>query len=172
MVTLDLAETVHLYRKPENINVQEIHDRGAATAGTIYGPTLLPQIFDTWGSHKEDMKFNELFVAYGLYLSDFEVMTPLETEAVVYSIISCLGLKGPGLWHLRGIGRLLGARDKGESKVGDDRLRSIEVQVMEMKEAALAVVNFVGRSFVVSANVGAWATIEDVVNELDGWGDD
>jgi hypothetical protein len=118
------------------------------------------------------VKFNELFVAYGLYLSDFEVMTPLETEAVVYSTISCLGLKGPGLWHLRGIGRLLGARDKGEKKVDDELLRSIEFQVREMKEAVMAVVRFVGNSFVDSANVEAWATIEDVVNELDGWGDD
>lgn len=166
------SDTLYFYRKPRNINIQEIHDRGAATADTVYGPNLLPQIFNTWGSHKEDVKFNELFVAYGLYLSDFEVMTPLETEAVVYSTISCLGLKGPGLWHLRGIGRLLGARDKGERKVDDELLRRIEGQVRQMKEAVIAVVRFVGNNFVESANVEAWATIEDVVNELDGWGND
>ncbi|KAJ9616663.1 hypothetical protein H2200_000382 [Cladophialophora chaetospira] len=158
--------------RPKNINVQEIHDRGAATASTIYGPTLLPQIFDSWGSHKEDMKFNELFVAYGLYLSDFEVMTPLETEAVVYSTISCLGLRGPGLWHLRGIGRLLGARDQGVRKVEDEPLRHIEIRVHQMREAVMAVVEFVGTSFVNSSNMKAWATTEEVGNELNGWGDD
>lgn len=118
------------------------------------------------------MKFHELFVAYGLYLSDFGMMTPLETEAVVYSTISCLGLTGPGLWHLRGIGRLLGARNTEGGKSSNGNLRIIEDQVVQIKEAAIAVVRFAGDSFVNLANVEAWATIEDVFNELNGWGDD
>lgn len=159
-------------RHPENINVQQIHDRGAATAATIYGPVLLPQIFDTWGRHKEDMKFNELFVAYGLYLSDFEVMTPLETEVVVYSTISCLGLRGPGLWHLRGIGRLLGARGTGANMGQDEAMQNISQQVKSLKEAVIEVVKFAGESFVQGANVDGWASIEDVISELGGWGND
>ena len=58
----------------------------------------------------------ELFTVYGLYLSDFEVLNPIETELVVFVTISCLGLgTGPALWHLRGLGRLLGARGEDES---------------------------------------------------------
>ncbi|KAK5189848.1 hypothetical protein LTR99_006351 [Exophiala xenobiotica] len=157
---------------PVNIDVQQIHDRGAATADTIYGPVLLPKIFDTWGSHKEDMRFNELFVAYGLYLSDFEVMTPLETEVVVYSTISCLGLRGPGLWHLRGIGRLLGARGDGAGLSHDERIGGILKQTTGLKSAVAEVVAFVGEDFMNAANVKAWASNDDVVRELGGWGED
>lgn len=153
------------------MSVQAIRDRGAETAGTIYGPTLLPKIFNYWGSHKEDMKFHELFTAYGLYLSDFEVMTPLETEAVVYSTISCLGLKGPGLWHLRGMGRLLGARGSGSADK-DDGMKAIEAQLNQLKQAVVNVVEFAGEKFVDTAKLKEWAEVADVVRELDGWGDD
>lgn len=76
------------------MDVQTIYNRGEETINNIYGKALLPKIFATWGSHKEDMVFNEIFTFYGMYLSDFEFMTPIETEAVVYASISCLGLGG------------------------------------------------------------------------------
>lgn len=151
------------------MSVKAIHDRGAKTCDTIYGPNLLPKIFDCWGIHKEDMKFHELFTAYGLYLSDFEFMTPLESEAVVYAAISCLGLKGPGMWHLRGMGRLLGARGKDENS---EMLEVIKDQLKKLKQAVMNVVQFVGERFVLRANLEEWANVEDVGKELGGWGDD
>lgn len=78
------------------MSVPAIYERGNETINTIYGASLLNKVFNYWGSHKEDVKFNEIFAIYGLWLSDFEFLTPLETEAVVYSSISCLGLGGPG----------------------------------------------------------------------------
>jgi hypothetical protein len=65
------------------MNVPVIHDRGLATINTIYGAPLLDKIFSSWGSQKADVKFVEIFALYGLFLSDFEYLTPLETEAVV-----------------------------------------------------------------------------------------
>lgn len=151
------------------MNVQAIYDRGVETINNVYGPTLLPKIFDTWGSHKEDMKFNEIFVFYGLYLSDFEVMTPLETEAVVYSTISCLGLGGPGNWHLRGMGRLLGARGMDDES---EKIRRIAGQLKNLRQAVMSVVEFVGEEFVGRAKLEKWANVENMVRESGGWGDD
>ncbi len=151
------------------MSVQAIYDRGVETINRVYGATLLPKIFDSWGSHKEDMKFNEIFVFYGLYLSDFEVMTPLETEAVVYSAISCLGLGGPGNWHLRGMGRLLGARGKEDES---EKMRRVKGQLMNLRQAVMSVVEFVGEEFVGRAKLEKWANVENMVREFGGWGDD
>lgn len=67
---------------------------------TIYGSSLLTQVLNSFGAHKEDIKFAEIFTIYGLYFSDHNALTPVETKAVVYASISCLGLPGPGDWHL------------------------------------------------------------------------
>src|SRR5690348_18508649 len=104
------------------MSVPAIYDRGLATINTVYGASLFADVTNAWGVHKEEIKFNEIFALYGLYLSDFQVLTPLETEAVVYSSISCLGLGGPGNWHLRGMGRLLGARGSDDKS---DKMKEI-----------------------------------------------
>lgn len=132
----------------------------------VYGSSLLPQVFDSYGSHKEDLKFNEFFAVYGLYLSDFEVMTSLEAEAVVYSSISCLGLKSPGAWHFRGMGRLmLNNKQNGQS-------RDISIQLQGLKDAVICVVEFVGGEFVKTSKCKEWATVEDINTQLGGWGMD
>lgn len=115
------------------------------------------------------MKFNELFTVYGLYLSDFEYLTALETEALVYTSITCQGLRGPGLWHLRGMGRLLGARGSDDET---DEMRRIKDQLRALKVAVITVVEFVGEEFVRRARIEAWGNVGDVVRELGGWGDD
>lgn len=97
------------------MDIQAIYERGGKTINAIYSPALLPQIFGTWDNHEHDVRFNEASAIYGLYLSDFKVLTPLEAEAVVYATISYLGLGGPGNWHLRGISRMLGAREKTDN---------------------------------------------------------
>lgn len=151
------------------MDVQAIYDRGKKTINDIYGPQLLPKIFDTWGSHKEDFKFNELFAVYGLYLSDFEILTPVQAEAVVYAVISCLGFGGPGNWHLRGMGRMLGARGKGSDSAEMGRIKS---QLNSLREAVMDVVRFVGDDFVGRARLEKWATVDSMLSEFGGWGDD
>ncbi|KAM0714044.1 hypothetical protein Q7P37_011008 [Cladosporium fusiforme] len=151
------------------MSVSSIYDRGEATINSIYGRSLLSKVFESFGTHREDVKFTEIFTLYGLYLSDFKEMTPLETEAVVYSSISCLGLGGPGNWHLRGMGRLLGARGSDD---GSEEMKKILRQLEGLKEAVVGVVNFVGGEFLVKAKLEKWASAEDVLEKLGGWGDD
>jgi hypothetical protein len=151
------------------MNVPAIHDRGLATINTIYGAPLLDKIFSSWGSHKADMKFVEIFALYGLFLSDFEYLTPLETEAVAYSSISCLGLGGPGNWHLRGMGRMLGAR--GTDETGDN-MKQISSQLESLKGAVVSVVEFVGEEFLAKAKIQNWADAKSVARDLGGWGED
>lgn len=112
----------------------------------------------------------ELFTVYGLYLSDFEQLTPIEAELIVFVTISCLGLgTGPALWHLRGLGRLLGARgdDDNQAKVrrAKDVIRSVKVAIM-------GVVEFVGEEFLAKAKLDTWPNVGDVVRVLGGWGED
>ncbi|KAI7760917.1 hypothetical protein LZL87_008129 [Fusarium oxysporum] len=153
--------------RADKMNVPEIYNRGLQTINTIYGEELLNNIFNTWGSHKEDVKFNEIYTLYGLWLSDFEVLTPLETEAVVYSSISCLGLGGPGNWHLRGMGRLLGAKGKDDAS---EEMKEILQKLNNLKEAVVSVVHFVGQEFVNKAKLDKWADATSVSRDLGGWG--
>jgi hypothetical protein len=115
------------------------------------------------------MQFNEIFTVYGLYLSDFEVLTALETEAVVFTSITCQGLRGPGLWHLRGMGRLLGARGTDEDTT---KMQTIKDQLRDLKCAVIEVVSFVGEEFERRAKVQDWGNVGDIVRILGGWGDD
>lgn len=112
----------------------------------------------------------ELFSVYGLYLSDFEQFTPLEAETIVFVTISCLGLGlGPALWHLRGLGRLLGARGADETK---PELRRVKDTLRNVKVATIAAVEFVGDEYLTKAKLDSWPNVGDVVRVLNGWGDD
>lgn len=48
----------------------------------------------------------EKAVIYGLFLSDHELLSPVETVLVTLSSIMCQGLAAPTIWHLRGLRRL------------------------------------------------------------------
>ncbi len=112
----------------------------------------------------------ELFTVYGLYLSDFTILTPLETELVVFVTISCLGLgMGPALWHLRGLGRLLGARGEDER---DQRIRMAKDVLRGVKMGVMGVVDFVGEEFERRAKCENWPNVGDVGRVLGGWGED
>ncbi|KAK6378319.1 hypothetical protein LTR64_001704 [Lithohypha guttulata] len=165
------AKDSQLSEKWNTIDRDAIHARGLDTIHSIYGHELLHnRIFPQWGYHTADVQFMELFTVYGLYLSDFEQFTPLETELIVFVTISCLGLgTGPALWHLRGLGRLLGARgmdDKSES------VRKVKDLLRNIKVAMMGVVEFVGEAFLVKAKLDTWPNVGDVVRVLDGWGED
>lgn len=166
-----LEETVLILdsRQPRNMDVQAIHNRGSKTMTAIYGSALLPKIFDTWGSHREDVRFNETFAVYGLYLSDFEVLTPIEAEAVVYASISCQGFGGPGNWHLRGMGRMLGARGKDNQSAASTKIKS---QLNNLRQAVMEIVRFVGDDFAERAKLDKWASVDSMLAEFVGWGDD
>lgn len=151
------------------MDVQAIFDRGLTTINAIYGSSLLDKVFASWGSHKEDVRFNELFAIYGLYLSDFDVLTALEAEAVIYATISCLGLGGPGNWHLRGMGRMLGARGTDQDSA---EAQNITEQLNNLREAVQTVVRFVGDDFVHNAKLDKWATVESMLGEFKNWSDD
>ncbi|KAJ6119149.1 hypothetical protein N7523_003429 [Penicillium sp. IBT 18751x] len=158
-----------LIRIADEMSVPALYERGQATINTIYGAPLLEKVFDSLGSHREDVKFNEIYTLYGLFLSDFEVLTPLETEAVVYSSISCLGLGGPGNWHLRGMGRLLGARGTDDQS---EKMKKIMALLMNLKQAVVTVVEFVGDEFKARAHLHKWADPATVAENLGGWGND
>lgn len=112
----------------------------------------------------------ELFSVYGLYLSDFEQFTPIEAETIVFVTILCLGLGlGPALWHLRGLGRLLGARGTDENT---PELRRVKDALRNVKVATMAVVEFVGEEYLAKAKLDSWPNVGDVVRVLKSWGED
>ena len=157
------------------MNVADVHARGTLTIGTIYGPSLLPKIFSSFGAHSADIQFMELFSVYGLYLSDFEVLSPLETELVVFTAISCTGLRGPSLWHMRGLGRLLGARGNDENT---EKMNRIKDSLRSVKVGVMSVVDWVdgpggaNEEMARKVRMSNWVNVGDVVRELGGWGDD
>lgn len=155
----------------QSLDPSRIIPRGGATIDSIYG-NLLTKIFQSFGSHARDVEFMEVFGVYGLYLSDFSVLTPLETELVVFATITCTGLRGPSTWHMRGMGRLLGARGVDE---GIPEMAKIKDMLRDIKVAMMAVVEWCGDEFVRRSGMESekgWVNVGDVVRELGGWGDD
>jgi hypothetical protein len=138
--------------------------RGQRTINSIYGP-LLPEIFKGFGSHKEDMVHMEIAHVYGIYLSDHSVLNALESEVVVLSAILCTGLRSPGLWHLRGLGRLLGAR-------GEDATNEVKDVLRGVKMAIMSVVEWCGSGMEQRVGLSEWPNVGDIARELGGWGDD
>lgn len=164
------APQSELSEKWKDFSVQKIHDRGLDTIHTIYGQTLLhDRIFPMWGLHTRDIQFMELFTVYGLYLSDHTVLSAYETELVVFVTISCLGLgEGPALWHLRGLGRLLGARGADEMS---EEMHQIKDWLRAVKTTLIAVIEFVGKDFENKARLETWPNVGDVTRVLGGWGE-
>ncbi|EXJ91251.1 hypothetical protein A1O1_04361 [Capronia coronata CBS 617.96] len=158
-----------------------LHARGIETITTIYG-TLWPTIFHSFGPHRRDIGLHELGIVYGLYLSDFRLLSPLETEVVAYTCITAQGLRGPALWHVRGLGRVLGARgadtntkkpDIDTEETDRNQIRRIKLVLTGVKAAVVAAVQFCGAEMVMRSRLDAgWPDAEDVVRELGGWGDD
>lgn len=145
-----------------------LHSRGIETITSIYG-TLWTSIFSTFGPHRGPVGLHELTVVYGLYLSDFTYLTALETEVVAYTCITCQGLRGPGLWHVRGLGRVLGARGVDDEVA---RVRRVKDVLRGVKVAAALVVEFCGDEMVARARLDMWPNVGDVLRELGGWGED
>ncbi|KAK7517794.1 uncharacterized protein IWZ02DRAFT_212441 [Phyllosticta citriasiana] len=94
------------YAKPDSLAPSEaMSARGEKFMRKLYLGNLEP-ILSTWGSHEADFTWLEKSVIYGLFLSDHEVLSEIETELVIMTSIMAQNLKGPTLWHMRGLRRL------------------------------------------------------------------
>ncbi|OAP60243.1 hypothetical protein AYL99_05245 [Fonsecaea erecta] len=157
-----------------DITLPSLHARGIEAITSVYG-TLWPRIFATFGPHRAQVGLHEIAIVYGLYLGDFSRLTALETELVAFTAITCQGLRGPSLWHVRGLGRVLGARGADDE---NPHMRRVKDVVRGVKVAVARAVEFCGpemvaRSGLDGSNGGlGWPNVGDVVRELGGWGDD
>lgn len=122
------------------------------------------------------MGFHELSIVYGLYLSDFRILSALETELTVYASIQSQGHQGPSLWHVRGLGRVLGARGTDEE---NEKMRRIKDVLRGVKVAVMTTVEFCGSEMVTRSRLDGgpdgtqgWPNVGDVKRDLGGWGDD
>ena len=104
----------------------------------------------------------ETSILYGQFLSDHSVLDAVESETVVLSSILCTGFRSPGMWHLRGLGRLLGARGQG-----GDMLKDLE----SIREAIMECVRWSGSEMTARTRLEEWPSGADVVNDLGGFGD-
>lgn len=77
---------------------------------------------------------------YGLFLSDHEVLSPVEAELVILTSIMTQGLGTATIWHLRGLRRL------GVS----------EADTESVQQAVEAVATWSGRS------IEGWPRVKDV----------
>ena len=105
----------------------------------------------------------ETSILYGQFLSDHSILNAIESETVVLSGILCTGFRSPGIWHLRGLGRLLGARGQGDDAV----LKDLE----KVREAIVACVKWCGEEMVGRTRLEDWPTVSDVLGELGGFGE-
>ena len=122
------------------------------------------------------MGIHELGIVYGLYLSDFTILSALETELTVLTSIQCQGHRGPSLWHVRGMGRVLGARGSSDENA---KVRRVKDVIRGIKVAMMKAVEFCGPEMVQRSRLDGgldglqgWPNVGDVVRELGGWGDD
>lgn len=87
------------------MNLKDVSARGTAHLDSLYKENLQP-IFDTWGAHTHEVQWLEKDIIYGVFLSDFSVLDPVETQMVVLPAIMCQGVRGATGWHLRATRRL------------------------------------------------------------------
>ncbi|KIW08797.1 uncharacterized protein PV09_00731 [Verruconis gallopava] len=93
----------------------------------------LPAIMATWGRHQADFEWLEMRVVYGLFLSDFTVLDPLESEMVVLPEIMAQDILAPTVWHTRGF-RRLGASEQDADVLLDTVKKCARWAGKELKE--------------------------------------
>ena len=99
-----------------------IYERGTKRLEMTYMQNLSP-IFSSWGSHREDLEYLEKAVIYGTYLADLSVLDSIEAQLVCGVAILCGGIRGPSIWHLRGMRRV------GLSEDDVEKVREVSQQV-------------------------------------------
>lgn len=159
-------------KEEKTATLEEVQMRGVSALKGIYGPSLLPRVYDGFGGHRDQFRYMMEVVVYGCCLGDFEELSPLETESVMFAGITCTGLRRPGLWHMRGLGRMLGARGENEE---DEGVRTVKDVLRSVKVVVMSVVEFVGPEMVRRSGLDSelgWVNVGDVKRELGGWGED
>jgi hypothetical protein len=87
-----------------------IEQRGLDFILKIYRHNL-PAIMGSWSRHQIDVEWLEINVVYGLFLSDFSVLSDVEVEIGVLAAIMTQDIAGPTYWHIRGTQRLGVSKD-------------------------------------------------------------
>ena len=59
-----------------------------------------------FGSHLQDIRWQQERIVYGIFLSDHSVLTDVETEMAVLSALMCGRNQRPKIWHLIGLRQL------------------------------------------------------------------
>jgi len=107
-------ELLELPDRRKNVDFNKfILERGTGFLERLYRDDHLP-IFESWGTYAQDFGWMERSVIYGLFLSDHEILSAVETELVIVTAIMCQGIPGPTIWHLRGLRRLDVSEDDTE----------------------------------------------------------
>jgi hypothetical protein len=106
----------------------------------------------------------ETAILYGQFLSEHSILDAVESETVVLCSILCTGFRGPGMWHLRGLGRLLGAR-------GIEGNETVLQDLDKTREAIVECVRWCGIEMVARTRVEEWPRVVDMVSELGGLGE-
>jgi hypothetical protein len=106
----------------------------------------------------------ETAILYGQFLSEHSILDAVESETVVLCSILCTGFRGPGMWHLRGLGRLLGAR-------GIEGNETVLQDLDKTREAIVECVRWCGIEMVARTRVEEWPRVVEMVSELGGLGE-
>lgn len=64
---------------------------------------------------------------------------------------------------------MLGARGQDD---GTTSKNSVKTHVMRLRDAVMLVVEFVGEDFVKRAKLEKWATVDTMLSDFDGWGEE
>ena len=118
----------------------------------------------TWGRHQADFEYMETAILYGQFLSEHSVLNAIESQMVVLSSMLCTGFRGPGMWHLRGLGRHLGAR-------GSEGNEAVLHDLDKTREAIVECVRWCGIEMVARTRLAEWPRVVEMVSELGGFGE-
>lgn len=83
---------------------QESHERGTRWYRAIYTPDEKSTL-GLFDSHR-DFQWISKGIAYGLYLSDHQLLNDFETEIIVLTSIMIQNLRKETHWHIRGMRRI------------------------------------------------------------------
>ena len=85
---------------------RESYERGVAFVDRLYAHNLRPTFEHLWGSHLNDIRWQQEQIIYGVFLGDHSVLSATETELVSMTALMCGEERAPKLWHMRGFRRL------------------------------------------------------------------
>ena len=89
------------------VQIDQAHlDRGNGFLSRLYGRQIHTDFKNRFGSHLQDIRWQQERVVYGIFLSDHTVLTDVETEMVILAAFMCGMYHEEKEWHLRGFRRL------------------------------------------------------------------